>query len=82
MEQFGYIKARDGSPIYAVYHAPAQAEAACPILICPPLTSCASTTTSSGRETSIVVPGTERQPSDSVQHASDLSTISGLTLQK
>ena len=36
-EQFGYIKARDGSPVYAAYHAPAQAEAACPILICPPL---------------------------------------------
>jgi len=37
MERLGYIQARDGSPLHAAYHAPAQAQASCPVLICPPL---------------------------------------------
>ena len=36
-EQLGYLPARDGAPLYAAYHAPAQAQAGAAVLICPPL---------------------------------------------
>jgi pimeloyl-ACP methyl ester carboxylesterase len=37
MDQLGYVKASDDSPIYVAYHAPAQTAAGTPVLILPPL---------------------------------------------